>query len=320
VKGRELDELIAALGAAQHGTCRGAQLRRRGATESSIRHRARRGPLVKLKHDIYRLRDHPVTWESRLQALLFDAGPRAIVSHRSAARLHGLWRYRHDPTVEVTTPECHDHLVTLGRAHRSARMPEEHRAVVDGFPTTTLARTCFDLMGDPDPSLRRSTVGLEIHAANMLRVVNDALARHGMSLGQLAAVQVALAKRGRPGSTLARTIVASLGADYVPTESEGESLFVELVDLYDLPQPARQVQIAGPRGWVAKVDFRYPQLCLVIEIDGRVHEGPLDRARDAARDAELRALGYEVWRIPYRELLLRPHAVMEELRRRLSPR
>jgi hypothetical protein len=317
---QDVDASIAALGAEQHGVVHGSQLRRLGMSASAVRHRVNRGVLVRLKRDIYRVRDHPPTWHARLQALLLDAGPDAVVSHRSAARLHGFWRYRHDAAVEVTTRECHDHLVTLGRLHRSSWMPNEHRALVAGFPTTTVARTCFDLMGDPDPGLRRSPVGSDIHARNMLRVVNDALARHGMTLAQFAAVQAALSKRGRSGSRLARETLGYLEPGYVPTESEGEDLFVELVALYDMPPPERQVQLSGDRGWVGRVDFLYPECRLVIEIDGATHAGPLDRMRDEARDAELRALGYDVWRIPYRQLLLRPHAVMRDLRQRLTAR
>jgi very-short-patch-repair endonuclease len=304
------------LGAAQHGVVAGWQLRAAGYTRAWTRNVERQGILVRLARDIYRLRDHPWTWETQLQALLFDAGPSSYVSFRSAGRLHGLRRYRVSAAVEVTGKEMHAHRVTLGRLHRSSRLVDEHQTVVAGFPVSTLARTCFDLMGDPEPALRRSPVGLEIHARDMLRVVNDALSR-GMSLGQLVAVRIELAKRGRPGAALVREIVDRLEPSYVPTTSDGEHLFAELVAIHQLPAPERQVPIADHEGWIGTVDFLYAEPRLVIEIDGVTHERPLDREHDARRDERMRAAGYDVWRVPYQQLLRHPEAVMRELRSRL---
>src|SRR4029079_5889878 len=130
-------------------------------------------------------------------------------SHRTAARLHTCYRYQRHHEIEITIPHVHDHLITLARAHRTLRLPPNHLTVVDGFPVTTLARTCFDLCGDPDRGLRPKHLR-EIHARNMRAVVDDALARRGMTMGQLAAVCAAMCKQGRNGTVLARRIMAKL--------------------------------------------------------------------------------------------------------------
>ncbi|MGH9135669.1 MAG: type IV toxin-antitoxin system AbiEi family antitoxin domain-containing protein [Acidimicrobiales bacterium] len=319
MKSSEVDAVIAAIALQQHGVFTGAQVRDAGVSAEALRHRLRTGRVQRLKHGIFRLRDHPFTWESELMSLLFDAGPDAVVSHRSAARLHGLWRYRNTPALEVTAYEIHDHKVTLGGLHRSAWLPPSHRVVVAGFPSTSLARTCFDLMGDPEPGLRRTDRGRRAHQQIMLRVVNNAMRRGGLTLGALVAVRAEVAKRGRPGSALSKRIVARLRTSYVPTDSEGEDTFLELVEAHELPEPKRQVRISGERGYIGTVDFLYEALKLVIEIDGSTHDGPLDREADAARDEELRAEGYEVWRIPYLdELVPYPDRVVAELKRRLN--
>ena len=128
-------------------------------TQKQLRHRLQAGRITRLKVDIFRLRDHPWTWEAQLQAGLFDVGPTGLLSHRTAAQLHGCWRYRSQNAVEAIGKEQHDHRVTLARLHRSADVPGSHRTVVRGFPVTTIARTCFDLFGDPDPGLRHTTEG-----------------------------------------------------------------------------------------------------------------------------------------------------------------
>jgi hypothetical protein len=274
--------------------------------------------LLRPKRDIYRLRDHPWTWEAQLQAALFDAGPNAVVSHRSAAQLHEFWRYRRKGAVEVSAPWVHDHLVTLGRLHRSTALIRSHCVVVGGFPVTSVARTCFDLSGDPDAGLRRSDVGREIHAKNMARVIDDALARRGMTLSQLAAVRATIGGRGRPGSALTRRLLVKLGPDYVPTQSEGESLVVEIVDALGLPEPERQVRMSDYQGWIMNVDFLWRAAGLVLEVDSTWHDGPLDRRMDREQQRRLEAEGWEVWRWPYRRLILNAPKFGRELTERLA--
>jgi hypothetical protein len=314
VKARDIERLIGEVGAAQQGVVTGAQLRRRGVSIDAIRHRVRTGRIVRLKHDIYRLADHPFTWEAQLQAALFDAGEGALLSHRTAAQLHGFWHYRDRCAIEVTGPELHDHRITLARLHRTADMPASHRTVVAGFPVTTVARTCFDLIGDPEPHLRHSDDGRQLHATLMTRVLNDALGRRGLTLGQLAAVVATIGKRGRPGSALTRELVTKIGPSYVPPGSDGESLVMELVETFELPQPERQVVLSDEQGWIGNVDFLWRPPGLILEIDGSWHDGPLDRAADAARDARVIALGLKVWRVRYGDLVSRPDAFVHQLR------
>ena len=120
------------------------------------------------------------------------------------------------------------------RLHRSTALPRNHRAVVAGFPVTSVARTCFDPIGDPDPGLRRSVVGQEIHAKHMARAVNDALARRGMTMAQFASVRAPIGGRGRSGALWHDACCSSSDPDYVPTQSEGESLAMEIIDALGL--------------------------------------------------------------------------------------
>jgi|GEM_PF-529852 len=315
---REVDELIGSLGQLQHGIVTGKQLRRRGVTAKQVLHRVG-SRLQRLKTDIYRLRDHPWTWEAQLQAALFDAGPGAVVSHRSAAQLHGFWRYRHRGAVEVTGREQHDHRVTLARLHRSALVPPSHRTVVAGFPVTTVARTCFDLCGDPEPGLRRGPEGRQAHAVIMRQVLNDALGRRDLTVTQLAFVLATIGKRGRPGSALMRELLDGLPDDYIPLASDGESLVMELIDAFGIDQPERQVPMSDAEGWIGTVDFFWRVPMLVLEVDGRWHDGPIDQTHDRERDERLRALGLVVWRWRFRDLVREPSRHARQLRAFLAP-
>ena len=49
------------------------QAARRGVSYDALKHARRLGRILRLKRGIYRLRDHPWTWQAQLQAGLLDA-------------------------------------------------------------------------------------------------------------------------------------------------------------------------------------------------------------------------------------------------------
>ena len=310
---------LSAIAAAHHGVVTSALALAEGVTIKALRHQAAMGRLVQLKRGIYRLRGHPATWESRLQAAVFDAGPDAVVARRSAARLQEVWHYQRADEIEVMRLRGGDHQVTLGRLRETTLLPAAHVTYVAGFPTTTLARTCFDLAGDPDADLRDKPWRDEAHERRISRVFNDALGRRGLTMIHEVAVLAALGGRGRPGTALVRELLKRFGPRYKPTKSDGESLFVELLDVFDLPVPERQVPIGGTT-FIGTVDFLYRPQGVVAEIDGTWHDGPLDQAYDDERDDRLTAEGFEVVRIRYGDLVLRPEREMARLNRALTAR
>src|SRR3546814_12674910 len=88
----------------------------------------------------------------------------------------------------------------------------------------------------------------------MEKVYNDALGRRGMTFAQEAAVFSVMARRGRAGTALGRAILERFGPDHVPTMSDLETLFIQLVEPYRIPPPAVQASISGPFGWFGTVD------------------------------------------------------------------
>ncbi|HKA82736.1 MAG TPA: DUF559 domain-containing protein [Acidimicrobiales bacterium] len=310
---------LSAIAAAHHGVVTSALALGEGVTIKALRHQAAMGRLLQLKRGIYQVRGHPITWESRLQAALFDAGPGAVVARRSAARLQEVWHYRRADAIEVMRLRGGDHRVTLGRLRETTLLPAAHVTYVAGFPTTTLARTCFDLAGDPDPDLRDKPWRDEVHERHISRMFNDALGRRGLTMIHEVAVLAALGGRGRPGTALVRELLKRFGPRYKPTKSDGESLFVELLDVFDLPVPERQVPIGGTT-FIGTVDFLYRQQGVVVEIDGTWHDGPLDQAYDEERDDRLTAERFEVVRIRYGDLVLHPEREMARVSRALTAR
>jgi very-short-patch-repair endonuclease len=315
VNARAVNAWLDEFGAAHHGIISGRAAAAAGISAKALRHRTEIGQLRVLGMHVLQLRSHPETWHSRLWAAVFEAGPGAVVGLRSAGRLHGLWRYRDSAAIEVVIRRGGNHRSRLGRLVETSLLDADHVCELEGFPVTTLARTVFDLLGDPEHRPLRSPTARQWHKERMLAVVNDAMRHHGLTVLVELAVLGSIGRRGRPGTALVREIFEQLGNDYVPDESQVESVFSALLLRSALPQPVKQLEITDHDGFIGRVDFAWPDLRLVVEIDSTFHDGPLDRRRDSTRDARLAALGYLVLRFRWPELVTNPDGVLRKLRR-----
>jgi predicted transcriptional regulator of viral defense system len=77
-------------------------------------------------------------------AAVLACGPGAVLSHRSAAALHEL-RASERLNPEVTVPSRVRHLRLGIDIHRSTTLTPADTMIVNGIPTTTVARTQLDL-------------------------------------------------------------------------------------------------------------------------------------------------------------------------------
>lgn len=305
-----IEAAVAEIGAAHDGIMTAGLADKHGVCADARSRLRRRGVLVPLGRGVDRLRDHPFTWRSQCRAALELAGDGSVLGLRSAARLHRFYRYRSSEAVEVLAPRAYDSRLAFGRIVRTRWLPPEHVTEIEGFPVTTMARTFFDLCANPDVGL---TYGHPYHERQMSQVYNDALARRGMTFTQEAAVLLVLAKRGRRGTTLTRKLLLRFGPTYRPTRSDTETLFLDLVHTYGLPDPERQAVITGVEGFIGTVDFGWRAAKLLVEVDSSWHDGPLDREADERRDFLLRAAGYEVKRYRYGRIVGDPGGIYREL-------
>jgi very-short-patch-repair endonuclease len=153
----------------------------------------------------------------------------------------------------------------------------------------------------------------------MKQLYNDCLGRRGMSFTMGVAVLSVLARRGRSGTRLVRTLLKHYGPRHVPTRSDVETLFLELTRAHDLPDPERQAVITGAEGFVGTVDFAWRDPRVVVEVDSSWHDGPVDRDEDAERDRHLLAAGYDVRRYRFGDIAFEPERVARELGAALAP-
>jgi very-short-patch-repair endonuclease len=304
------ERLVARLGAEHDGIVTAAGLERAGVSLAAAQRMRRRGVLVSLGKGVDRLRDRPFDFRSQCRAALALAGVGAVLGLRTAARLHGCWAYRNVEVVEVLITRGRDHRTSIGRVRQTTWLPRNHVSTVDGFPVTTIARTFFDLCGDPDPGLR---LRHPYHERKMKQLYNDCLGRRGMTFTMAVAMLSTLARRGRPGTRLVRKLLKHFGPKHEPTRSDVETTFFELIREHGLPDPERQAVINGAEGYIGTVDFAWRTDCVAVEIDSSWHDGPVDQEDDAERDRRLRAAGYRVFRYRYGHLVFQPDVVAREL-------
>jgi hypothetical protein len=290
----------------QHGVVTLAQALEVGLTGRQVEHRVETGRWIRLGEGVYALAGSPRSWEQRLMALTLAAGPSAAASHRSAAALLAIPGFERRGLVEVTTPRRRRHRDPAELVHRWRPFPDHHLTVLDGIPTTRVARTLCDLAG-------------VLHPRRTERAVDNCLAMGVVSPGTLEATFIDLAGRGRKGTAAMRDILANRTAGYVPPASELEARFRELVGAAGLPEPVRQLDVGDDLRWIGRVDVAYPARMLLIELDSaRHHSTVLDRASDAARDEALVAGGWRVERIPWADLVGSPGLVVSRIRELLE--
>ncbi|MBV9310260.1 MAG: DUF559 domain-containing protein [Solirubrobacterales bacterium] len=223
-------------------------------------------------------------------AAVLAYGPEAVISHRTAAALHGL-RPTDQRKADVTLPTTRRGRRTI-RVHTAPLSPDEI-TTEDGIPATTVTRTIVDIAS----TLQRGQLLRVVEQAERLQTLDFLALRHA----------VAEARR-RQGITALREILADY-TDAPPTRSELERRFIELIKRAGLPQPGVNVNVAG-----MEVDFLWPDQRLIVELDGRAyHTSPRAFEQDRLRDARLQRAGYRVLRITYGRLCDDPVGVLNDI-------
>jgi hypothetical protein len=299
-----LDVRIAAVAADQAGAFSERQVAFAGGTRAMCRRRVGTGRWRRLAVGVYAMAGSPPTWHQRLWAALLQAGTEAVVSHRSAAALLAIPGFPAG-TVEVTVQRGKNHRVTLGVLHETSWLPPSHVTEISGIPCTTLARCIFDLAG-----VERE--------GRVARALDSSLTRLGLAMPRQEEVLAVLGRRGRPGTTVMRRLVAARGEGYMPPESELEALVLEVLEAHGLPAPVRQLHVWGGERPVGRVDLGYPPTPVLIEAQSkRFHSSLSDWEADLARFAEAAAGGRLVIPVTWHQLVHEPEAFAERVRHAL---
>jgi hypothetical protein len=252
-----------------------------------------RGEIVRIRHGAY-ASAHAEQAATRHRQLIAATLPRlgsdAVLSHTSAAILHGLPLWP-DSLLQL-------HVTVRTRSSGGRRTPQLHvhpgplddedTVSLDGWPATSLARTAADLARtvslDRAVAFADAALRLGLPRSELERHVHQADRRHGV--GQLRFVTAFADQRA---------------------ESVGESRSRLIIHQVGLPSPEPQYEIVDPATGVvlARCDFGWEEHRTLGEYDGKVKYGrllepgqdPGDVVYDEKRREDmLRDLGHEVAR------------------------
>ena len=272
-------------------------------SEDQLQRRLEAGALVCVFPTVYRVVGAPETWRQRLEALLLWAGHGAVLSHRTAAALHGFEQFEEGPldlTVirKMRAPEG-------VRLHRVSALLRSELGCVDDLDVTSVTRTSIDLAARTDP--------LTLHA-----VFSQALREKKTTLEKL---EEAAGRSGnRPGVIDVRALVHEFQGEGGPTESELEDRALSTIVDAGLPRPKiKWVVVAGRRK--RRLDLHFVEQGVVVETDGfAFHSGIETFEDDRERNNSLALRGLLVLHWTWQSLQERPEELVAQLYAALNMR
>ena len=229
----------------------------------------------------------------------------AVVSHESAAQLHGLQPIRAaQPVVSVSHRSTHS--LPGVAVHQSTDLLDAHVTSVDGLPVTTPTRTIIDLA--------------KVLGRNRLeRVLDNALSSSIVDFDELYELFESLARKGKPGIRKLRTLLEDRRGGEFVSESELERRFTKLINDAGLPVPKAQFRADWLQRVNGRVDFAYVDQQLVIECDGRRWHSRFDAFEsDRRRDNAAQIAGWRVLRFTWEMMREEPDVVVATVRKALQ--
>lgn len=213
-------------------------------------------------------------------------GPSAVVSHQTAAQLHGLSMLEPPPALLSVTrpPGVGSRSGRPGVRVHCAALPDEHVGGRLAVPVTTVPRTVIDLARALDfragVVIADSALQQKLTSKKELRAVIDACPRWRGVRRAAQVVDFADSRAESPLESLARVVFADCG----------------------LPTPELQVEIRDAE-FIGRVDFLWREFRTIAEVDGAGKYDDRSRAtRQLRRDKRLREAGYQVVHFDWKEI------------------
>ena len=301
VQPASLEQLALALAEQSHGLLTRSQLKELGLSPNQIDHLLHSGRWERQSDVIFRVVGSPRTSLQRTAAAVADCGPKAVLSHWSAAAMWGLAGCPLEPFTTCRT----------GSPRRGSDLAQIHP--VRALPSYW----CTSLEGIP--IVRPEFLALQIFSvskdARAERLVDNLWSQHLLTGASITEFLDDLGRSGRNGTAGLRRYLAARGPNYTPSDSNLESRLRQILEeagIFLLPQ----VNVGTAERWTGRVDFRHPNLPLIIEVQSsRYHDALVDQRADAARMLELRSAGFYVLEITDNMVWTRPADVVRIVER-----
>ncbi len=290
------DARLALLAGRQAGAFTFAQAREIGFPKSTISRRLSSGVWTRILPGVFTVGGTPGSRLLQLWSAVLAVGRGAVLTHETAAVLHGAERLPLVP-ITLTSPHGAHHRLPGLMVHQIDDLADWQRSTGHGLPVSTPARCVVEL---------GATCG-----EGMIGLVADDLVRSGRtSYSAIAAVLADVSRPGKPGVDKVARALDERGDGYVPPASELERRLFGALAAGGLPAPQRQIPLPG-RGSVPGIaDGGYRDAQVVLEADGRRWHARVAAARrDRERDAQVVRAGWVPLRFVFEQIVHAPQEV-----------
>jgi hypothetical protein len=282
----------------QHGIVSWDELLAAGATMSWIERREREGYLTKAGPAAYRVWGAPRTVESRAVAAVRSVRAPAVVSHLSAAWLHGLEDVPIPGFIDITVPRHRRPRRRAGVTVHETRQPDLLSPVVRKLiPVTGVARTILDCCRVfPDP----------------IRLLDDALRQRLVTWDNLWHCYLSHQVRGLKGLSTYRAILLERDGN-TPPAGEFARRMARVFTKAGLPQPVFEhpVTVAGHKYYL---DVAWPRPKITVECNGAgSHDTPKAFRRDPVKRNRVELAGWLYLEFTWWDLVRDPAGVVAQV-------
>jgi hypothetical protein len=282
-----IDGQIAQLTTAR-GLIRSETLRSLGLSRQAIAARCQAHSLIRVHQGVYFVGHAERTSLADAEAAVLACGPRAALSHDSAAALWGLRKWPRIPEVSSALYRRRPGI----RAHRTDTLTRADVTIRDGIPVTTVARTTADIES-------------RLTDTQLVRLIHEARRNHHLPNVELARLY-----------GLCPRAADLYDSEEAPSRSIFQHEFKQFLVDGGFPIPEFEARWHG-----YKVDAFYEDYKLIIELDGyRDHSQPDRFEADRERDAKAIELNFDTLRITWKRLKRRPAPLAQQFRAILAAR
>ena len=286
------------------GTITSAEAQALGASREWLARREREGWLERCGFSTYRLPGAESEWRATLAAACHRLG--AVVSHESAAQLHGMPRLRRGLLI-VSVPVRRTNRYPGVDVRQKTDLTPDQITQASGLPVTTPARTIIDMSA-------------QIGVKRLGRLVDSSVAQGSTSYEAVLALFQRLGRRGKPGTQRMRKVLEDRGGAPDRDPSELEHRLLDLIESVGLPPPSGEFHAPWLAHTNGRVDLAYEDHRLVIEGDSRRWHALADAfLADRERDNRAQLAGWRVLRFTWWDIEQRPEYVVLTIRAALSP-
>lgn len=290
--------------AQHHGAFSRDEARVLGVSDQRLARQIANGAVLQLAPRVFGVAGSPDSWFRRARVASLSAG--GILSHRSAAALHGIDGYS-EGVIEVVVPKTRRPRTGAVRVHRSTQFDLIYPETRNGLDVTDVPRTILDL--GAVVSLRRLEGAIDAVLRQKLcawHELMDVLIRHSI--------------QGRNGCGPLRALIDQRAVVSPIPDSAWNRMVGRLLESAGLPTPRYEftVRDASDR-FVGRVDLAYPRQRIAIELDSvRWHLNRESFELDPRRKNALTIAGWTVLTFTWADYTERPEVLVRTVRAALT--